>query len=89
MLSFVLILLLVAFVTTLLLDYYGDRRETPWFVALVCFISWLFPFSIVVVVPLDLASTEYTRYVYSYTDSVSNPAIFLSTTLILLSISNI
>ncbi|KAG0301372.1 hypothetical protein BGZ98_008411 [Dissophora globulifera] len=40
-----------------LLNYFGNRAEHAWYLSLIAFISWFFPFSIVVLVPLDLAST--------------------------------
>ncbi|KAF9106463.1 hypothetical protein BGX29_009398 [Mortierella sp. GBA35] len=40
-----------------LLNYFGNRVEHAWYVSLIAYISWFFPFSIVVLVPLDLAST--------------------------------
>ncbi|KAF9108448.1 hypothetical protein BGX27_008344 [Mortierella sp. AM989] len=49
-------LMLIALVAGLL-NYFGNRAEHAWYVSLIAFISWFFPFSIVVLVPLDLAST--------------------------------
>ncbi|KAF9960370.1 hypothetical protein BGZ72_007175 [Mortierella alpina] len=49
-------LLLVVLVAGLL-NYFGNRTEHAWYVSLIAFISWFFPFSIVVLVPLDLSST--------------------------------
>ncbi|KAK3818784.1 MAG: LMBR1-like membrane protein-domain-containing protein [Benniella sp.] len=40
-----------------LLGYYGNRAEHAWYVSLIAFISWFFPFFVIVLVPLDLAST--------------------------------
>ncbi|KAF9161923.1 hypothetical protein DFQ26_004019 [Actinomortierella ambigua] len=51
--------LLVAFVVASLLNYFGNRRQHAWYVSLVAFVSWFFPFSIVGLVPLDLSSTLY------------------------------
>jgi hypothetical protein len=39
-----------------LLSYYGNRAEHAWYVSLIAFISWFFPFFVIVLVPLDLAS---------------------------------
>ncbi|KAF9980776.1 hypothetical protein BGZ65_004697 [Modicella reniformis] len=39
-----------------LLNYLGNRVEHAWYVSLIAYISWFFPFSVVVLVPLDLAS---------------------------------
>lgn len=39
-----------------LLNYFGNRVEHAWYVSLIAYVSWFFPFSIVVLVPLDLAS---------------------------------
>jgi hypothetical protein len=39
-----------------LLNHFGNRVEHAWYVSLVAYVSWFFPFSIVVLVPLDLAS---------------------------------
>ncbi|KAF9431336.1 LMBR1 domain-containing protein 2 [Entomortierella beljakovae] len=42
-----------------LLNYFGNRTEHAWYVSFIAFVSWYFPFSIIVLVPLDLASTLY------------------------------
>ncbi|KFH70825.1 hypothetical protein MVEG_03672 [Podila verticillata NRRL 6337] len=42
-----------------LLNHFGNRTQHAWYVSLVAFISWFFPFSIVVLLPLDLSSTLY------------------------------
>ncbi|KAI8588706.1 LMBR1-like membrane protein-domain-containing protein [Geranomyces variabilis] len=60
MLSIVLtILFLLSFVVAGLLYYFGDYRKLPWYTVVVCFLAWLFPFSLPLILPLDLASTDY------------------------------
>lgn len=39
-----------------LLSRYGNIKRQPWYVTLVCTIGWFFPFWIVFLLPLDLAS---------------------------------
>ncbi|KAI9316887.1 LMBR1-like membrane protein-domain-containing protein [Dichotomocladium elegans] len=38
---------------------FGNLRQYPWYVSTVCVIGWCFPFWIVLLLPLDLASTMY------------------------------
>jgi hypothetical protein len=57
MLLFLLLLVVIAFTTTAVLDHYGNRKRTSWYIALTAFISWSFPFSIILMLPLDIAST--------------------------------
>ncbi|KAI9496861.1 LMBR1-like membrane protein-domain-containing protein [Zychaea mexicana] len=38
---------------------YGNVKEQPWYVSVVCIIGWCFPFWIVLLLPLDIASTMY------------------------------
>ncbi|KAJ3112694.1 LMBR1 domain-containing protein 2 [Phlyctochytrium bullatum] len=57
-LAIVLLLLLAVGVANLLL-YFGNWRTYPWYVQVTCFVAWMFPFAIILVLPLDLASTLY------------------------------
>ncbi|KAJ3156197.1 hypothetical protein HDU86_003960 [Geranomyces michiganensis] len=60
MLSVVLtILSVLSFVVAGLLYYFGDYRKLPWYTVVICFLAWLFPFSLPLILPLDLASTDY------------------------------
>lgn len=50
--------LLLAAVVAWLVYYYANRK-TEWFVLASTFVGWLFPFSIVLLLPVDLTSTLY------------------------------
>jgi hypothetical protein len=50
------LLILLAIAVVLILLYYGNYKTYPWYVQVVCFIAWLFPFSIILMLPLDLTS---------------------------------
>ncbi|KAJ8329652.1 hypothetical protein QVD99_003940 [Batrachochytrium dendrobatidis] len=58
----------MAAVVAVLIDYFGNRKSFPWYVLAACFISYFFPFTIILMLPLDLASTR-------YRDCSSNPLI--------------
>lgn len=48
-----------------ILRYYGDKSRFAWYVQLTCFIAYFVPFTIMVMLPLDLASvyrTNQTKY---------------------------
>jgi hypothetical protein len=49
---------LMGFAVAFLVWYYASY-ETPWYVKFAVFVGWVFPFSIVLVLPLDLTSTFY------------------------------
>ncbi|KAI7876330.1 LMBR1-domain-containing protein [Lichtheimia hyalospora FSU 10163] len=49
--------LFVIAVTTV--SRYGNLRSHPWYVSTVCIIGWCFPFWIVLLLPVDLASSTY------------------------------
>ncbi|RCI06896.1 LMBR1 domain-containing protein 2 [Rhizopus stolonifer] len=51
------VLLLIVVVFTL--SRYGNIKSQAWYVSMVCTIGWFFPFWIVFLLPLDLASTVY------------------------------
>nr|KAJ3421498.1 LMBR1 domain-containing protein 2 [Polyrhizophydium stewartii] len=60
--SYVILTLLfvaIAGIVAALLNYFGNRKTFPWYVQAACFISYFFPFTIIVVLPLDLASTRF------------------------------
>ncbi|KAI8929153.1 LMBR1-like membrane protein-domain-containing protein [Entophlyctis helioformis] len=62
MLGYFLIALVFAVmggIVGVLLDYFGNRKTFPWYVQATCFISFFFPFTIIVILPVDLASTRY------------------------------
>ncbi|KAF9969688.1 hypothetical protein BGZ73_007819 [Actinomortierella ambigua] len=68
--------LFVAFVVASLLNYFGNRRQHAWYVSLVAFVSWFFPFSIVGLVPLDLSSTLYRSC--NHEDACKEPFTYVS-----------
>jgi len=41
------------------LNYYGNRKTSPWYVRLSLIIGWFFSFSIILVLPLDITSVCY------------------------------
>ncbi|KAJ3213392.1 LMBR1 domain-containing protein 2 [Dinochytrium kinnereticum] len=55
----ILLLLLLGVGVANLLLYFGNWRTYPWYVQVTCFVAWMFPFSIILILPLDLASTLY------------------------------
>ncbi|KAJ3126929.1 LMBR1 domain-containing protein 2 [Nowakowskiella sp. JEL0407] len=55
------LLIVLALSVLLLLDYFGNRKKFAWYSQLTLFIAWLFPFSIIVILPLDLASTLFRK----------------------------
>jgi len=42
-----------------ILNYYGDRKTSPWYVKLSVIIGWFVSFSIILVLPLDITSSIY------------------------------
>ncbi|KAI9025976.1 LMBR1-like membrane protein-domain-containing protein [Phycomyces nitens] len=50
------VLLLITFSTV---SHYSNIKKQAWYVSVVCTIGWFFPFWIVILLPLDLASTKY------------------------------
>lgn len=55
LISVTLILFAVVIVN---LTRYGNIKTQSWYVSLVCIIGWFFPFWIIVLLPLDLASAS-------------------------------
>ncbi|KAG2198566.1 hypothetical protein INT46_007720 [Mucor plumbeus] len=54
------LLLVTCFMLTIVvftLSRYGNIKSQPWYVTVVCTIGWFFPFWIIFLLPLDLAST--------------------------------
>ncbi|KAI8342300.1 LMBR1-like membrane protein-domain-containing protein [Chlamydoabsidia padenii] len=47
------------FIVVSLVSFYGNIKTQPWYVSLVCIVGWFFPFWIVLLLPLDMASTLY------------------------------
>ncbi|KAJ3024633.1 UNVERIFIED_CONTAM: LMBR1 domain-containing protein 2 [Siphonaria sp. JEL0065] len=60
MLAVLLLVVLAVFVAALLC-YFGDVRRFPWYAQLFSFVGWYFPFAIILILPLDLASTLHTK----------------------------
>ncbi|KAI9275921.1 LMBR1-like membrane protein-domain-containing protein [Phascolomyces articulosus] len=57
-------LLIIGTITLFILSvstvsHYGNLKTQPWYVSVVCIIGWCFPFWIVLLLPLDIASTMY------------------------------
>ncbi|KAI8809742.1 LMBR1-like membrane protein-domain-containing protein [Cladochytrium replicatum] len=67
-----LLILLAAGVASLL-DYYGNRKTFPWYAQFTLMVAWLFPFSIILTLPLDLASTLYRNCVADGKEVCSKP----------------
>ncbi|KAI9339193.1 LMBR1-like membrane protein-domain-containing protein [Zopfochytrium polystomum] len=61
MILVVVLLAALAATVAALLWYFGNHRTFPWYVQVACFCAWLFPFSIILVLPLDLASNLHRR----------------------------
>ena len=40
-------------------SHYGNLKTQPWYVSTVCIIGWCFPFWIVLLLPLDIASVYF------------------------------
>ncbi|KAI9347601.1 LMBR1-like membrane protein-domain-containing protein [Obelidium mucronatum] len=57
----ILMLLVLAVFVAALLCYFGDVRKFPWYAQLFSFVGWYFPFAIILILPLDLASTLHTK----------------------------
>lgn len=58
--TFIIIGLCIIFALVIgILNYYGNRKTSPWYVRLSVIIGWFFPFSIVLVLPLDVSSSIY------------------------------
>ncbi|KAI8382453.1 LMBR1-like membrane protein-domain-containing protein [Blakeslea trispora] len=50
---------LLLLVVVLTLSRYGNLKQQAWYVTMACTIGWFFPFWIIFLLPLDLASTVY------------------------------
>lgn len=55
----IIMLVIIAVIVALVLDHYGNRKTFPWYVSITCFVAYFIPFSIIVILPLDLVSTQY------------------------------
>jgi hypothetical protein len=53
------VLIVIALVTTAILCYFGNRKDFAWYVQLTALIGYFFPFTIIAILPIDLASTKY------------------------------
>ncbi|KAH9276402.1 hypothetical protein BASA83_001095 [Batrachochytrium salamandrivorans] len=53
------LLVVMAAIVAIVLNYFGNRMTYPWYVQVACFVSYFFPFTIILVLPLDLASTRF------------------------------
>ena len=70
----VLLFLIIAVITLLILDHYGDRNVFAWHSQVICFVSFYIAFAIIVMLPLDISSTKY-RYCLKYNISQCEPPI--------------
>lgn len=53
------IVTILLFITVIVnLFRYGNIKTQPWFVSLTCIVGWFFPFWIIILLPLDLASVS-------------------------------
>lgn len=43
---------------TALVSFYSNIKTQPWYVSVVCIVGWFFPFWIVLLLPLDMASVN-------------------------------
>ncbi|ORY40735.1 LMBR1-domain-containing protein [Rhizoclosmatium globosum] len=59
-LAILLLVVLAVFVAALLV-YFGNIKQFSWYSSVFSFVGWFFPFSIVLILPLDLASTLHSR----------------------------
>ncbi|KAJ1553439.1 LMBR1 domain-containing protein 2 [Cladochytrium tenue] len=57
----IVLLAALAAVVVYLLLYFGNWRTFPWYVQATCFAAWFFPFSIILILPLDLGSNLYRK----------------------------
>lgn len=44
------------FIVVWLVSFYSNLKTQPWYVSMVCIVGWFFPFWIVLLLPLDMAS---------------------------------
>lgn len=63
----VLLLLALLVLVLLVINYYVDWKSLPWYAIPIIILSWWFPFSLPVILPLDLASTQYDKHCNSTT----------------------
>ncbi|KAL1921754.1 uncharacterized protein VTP21DRAFT_10396 [Calcarisporiella thermophila] len=70
-------IVLVALVASLIF-YYGDSRKLPWYVLLISFVAFFFPFSIGLLLPIDLTSSLYRQCLSSGMESCREPFAFVS-----------
>jgi hypothetical protein len=53
-----LLLVIVACITIYILCYFGERKTFAWYVQLTALAGYFFPFTIILILPLDLASVS-------------------------------
>ncbi|ORX49900.1 LMBR1-domain-containing protein [Hesseltinella vesiculosa] len=51
----------LAVLVYLTVSYYSNFKRQPWYVSAACLVGWFFPFWIVVLLPMDMASTLYDK----------------------------
>jgi hypothetical protein len=52
----VLSIVCLFFIVVWLVSFYSNLKTQPWYVSMVCIVGWFFPFWIVLLLPLDMAS---------------------------------
>ncbi len=82
MIVVILLHLTLASVVAWLISFFGNWRTHAWYIQALCFIAWYFPFSIVLMLPIDLASTLHDNCLNSTLDYFdANSTTSLNTTL--------
>lgn len=57
----ILLLVFVSLVVISLLNYFTNLSKAPIYVSLIAFLAWVFPFCIIIILPLDLSSTLFRK----------------------------
>ena len=65
----------VSFCTLLIVGFLGDRRKMPWFVTITVILSWILGISVVVLLPVDLASVNIIFGLYNPILDVVSPVL--------------
>ena len=53
---FSLELVVIGALVLYLLHYYGNFKRDPWYIFVVAWVGWTIPFSVVVLIPIDISS---------------------------------
>ncbi|KAI8074567.1 LMBR1-like membrane protein-domain-containing protein [Gongronella butleri] len=60
-LAFVLTITMLLVLVCFSVSHYGNFRKQPWYVSVTCILGWFFPFWIVLLLPMDMASMLYDK----------------------------